>query len=246
MSMISDNIQGWLTSRMVSVLPRSVATGADVDAIMIERSMPGSGSCRRLALLAALCAERCRPAAMHWPWHATARRRRRSRCISSRSRRMRPRNAATITQYWDRNTLLLDLTRSAAREVRRCTPITAPAGRCVWSFACGPAASASLEVHGGAACALRGANTGRAAAAASSIPASTCAIRRRSRFDGARLTTRHTDRRGSRVIEIHRGERAAPDAAGVEAEQARRPVEAKRRPVAEHDARRRGWHAAAP
>src|ERR1039457_1988205 len=61
---------------------------------------------------------------------------------------------------------------------------------------------------------------------------------RRSLFDGARLTTRHADRRGFRIVQIDRGQRAAPNTAGVEWEYTVRTEKPECRPMAEHQALR--------
>src|ERR1700689_2421902 len=66
--------------------------------------------------------------------------------------------------------------------------------------------------------------------------APTTPIPHRSLFDGTRLTTRHTDRRGFRIVQIDRGQGTAPDATGVDAEHTAFAAESKGRPVAEHEA----------
>ncbi len=106
--------------------------------------MPGSGSCRRFALLAmlSLSASAC---AMHWPW----------------MRRPPPppqpvhqltiapdasANAATITQYWDRNTLLLDLSSVNGEGGATLTPIKALGWPVRMEFRVQPGSIGRLEV----------------------------------------------------------------------------------------------------
>ena len=145
-------------SRMVSILPQ----GGDFRAL---------GICRIAELPSHRTdAGRNGPWRCAWRWLPAActgrgvtKRRRRPRCRNSSSPRRDGAASASILQFWDRNTLQLDLTGASGEGAAVMRPLPRPrAGRSGSSLRYSPAASTHLEVHGAAARRVRSARAGRA------------------------------------------------------------------------------------
>jgi hypothetical protein len=140
MSMIPDNIQRAAGSRMVSVLPQ----GGEARSALPMNDVLRGRSCRNLALIAtlALSLSAC---AMHWPW-----KRRPPPAPQPVHQLTIAADAGVaptpIMQYWDRNTLLLDLTAAGGQGSATLTPIAALGWPIRLEFRVQPGSFSRLEV----------------------------------------------------------------------------------------------------
>lgn len=127
---------------MVSALPE----GGEARTATMMKQMRGSGTGRNLALIATLSLS-VSACAMHWPW--------KRRPVPP----PRPVHqvtivpdtavaATTIVQYWDRNTLQLDLTAAAGEGGATVTPIKALGWPVRLEFRVQPGSIGRLEVVG--------------------------------------------------------------------------------------------------
>jgi hypothetical protein len=142
MSMIPDNIQRPAGSRMVSVLPEA---GEARSATLMNDVLRGR-ICRNMALIATLAVS-LSACAMHWPW----KRHPPPPPQPVHQLTIVPESdvaAAAIAQYWDRNTLLLDLTAAGGQGSARLTPIEALGWPIRLEFRVQPGNFSRLEVVG--------------------------------------------------------------------------------------------------
>jgi hypothetical protein len=132
--MIPDIIRRAVDSRMVSVLPQGGDFGR---ADMLNDA--GSKRPGAAAVIALLCAALA-GCAMHWPW-----RHRPPPAPQPVQELLAP---APILQFWDRNTLLLDLTALRGEGVATLTPVARRGWPIRLEFRVQPGSIAQLEVQG--------------------------------------------------------------------------------------------------
>ena len=145
------------------------------------KDMLCSTTCRNIALLAMLSLS-LSACAMHWPWQ------RRPLPPPPPVHQVTivadaPAAATTIVQYWDRNTLLLDLTAVGGEGGAIMTPIKALGWPVRLEFRVRPGSIGRLEVLAAQRVVYRGPGAGRAAA----VEARTERLPRRHRADHASM-----------------------------------------------------------
>jgi hypothetical protein len=127
---------------MVSVLPQ----GGDTDQSTMMHDMGYGNARRRLALIAALSLS-VSACALHWPWKRPPP----PPPQPVQQLTITPDTAGTlaaITQFWDRNTLLLDLSAVGGEGAAILTPIAASGWPVRLEFRVLPGSFARLEVLG--------------------------------------------------------------------------------------------------